>query len=114
MGNFSSNTSSVPATQAQGKYGLASYEAIMLQEYFNTSAAIDRRRFSALYAIINPDAIGPYFEHAANQAFLEADLNRDGYITFDELIKSYLKSKKVKEDLDKLDRGVRKRRLFPY
>ena len=103
-----------PAVQSQRKYGLATYEAIMLQEYFNTSAAIDRRRFNALYALINPDAIGPYFEQAATQAFIEADTNRDGYITFDELIRSYLKSKKVKEDLEKIDRGTRKRRLFPY
>ena len=60
-----------PAIKSHADYGLATYELILLQEYFNTSAAIDLTRFRTLYAVINPDSSGPYFEHAAAQAFME-------------------------------------------
>ena len=107
--------SEVKATiPSHSNYGLTTYEQIMLQEYFNVSAAIDRRRFNGLFAVMNPDAVGPYFQYLADKAFIEADTNRDGYISFQEFVQAYLTSKRVKEEMEKFDRTLRKRRLFPY
>ena len=96
------------------RHELTTYETVLLQEYFNVSAAIDRQRFNALFGIMNPDTIGPYFHAYATQAFNEADLNRDGYISYDEFIGAYLRSRRAREAIEKMNVVSIKRRLFPY
>lgn len=97
------------------KNGLSTYELYMLQEYFNNSAAIDRRCFNILYATLNPEALGPYFDQIAAQAFYEADLNRDGYISFDEFIKSFIQAKRQYEMRKQMiqNQTTNRKRLFP-
>lgn len=84
------------------KYGVNEYEMFIIQQYFNTAAAIDFNLFNAIHRQkFNRNGLNvatPYYNtRDIFQSFQEADINRDGYITFDEFVQAYLKAKRAND-----------------
>jgi Ca2+-binding EF-hand superfamily protein len=76
------------------QYGLSQQEAQVLTNEFNKSAGkdhkLDRNEFLKLYLQLNPQSANVNANELANRAFMAADTNHDGFISFDEFIAFYV------------------------